>query len=205
MTVHNGALIFSYHAQNDTAAAYAQSVQARLAQKEQTPRGLSLSPAPLLTLSAGTRLVLPSPNGAALTALSRARWTLTGGLVNAAAVAAVAERLGERIAVIPAGERWPNGTLRPALEDQLGAGAIIHHLKGRKSPEAFAAEMVFRSSQNDLCRFLRESISGRELLERGCGEDVEIASQLNVSSRVPVLVDGSYRAWPLLKRKRAPG
>src|SRR5262249_22659998 len=104
IAVQNGAVIFPYPAHDDTAVSYAQSVQAMLAQKERTVPGFSLSPASLQTIPAGTRLVLPSPNGAALTRLSRAQWTLTGGLVNAAAVAAVAEPLGERIAIIPAGE-----------------------------------------------------------------------------------------------------
>lgn len=37
-------------------------------------------------------------------------------------------KLGRTVAVIPAGERWADGSLRPAIEDLLGAGAFIREL-----------------------------------------------------------------------------
>ena len=60
-----GAVIYPYRFKDATAAAYAASIQAELASAGRGP-GYSLSPASLQSIEAGTRLVLPSPNGAAL-------------------------------------------------------------------------------------------------------------------------------------------
>jgi 2-phosphosulfolactate phosphatase len=90
----------------------------------------SLAPASYLEAPAGLRCVLPSPNGAQVT-LAAARTpsvVLAGSLRNARAVADAAQRIGSRFNVIPAGERWLDGSLRPALEDALGAGAVLASL-----------------------------------------------------------------------------
>jgi hypothetical protein len=89
--------------------------------------GPSLRPSSLLELSAGTRLALASPNGGTLCAIAadRGAAVFAGCLRNASAVAAAAERAsaaGGSIGLVPAGERWPDGTLRVAAEDLIGAG-----------------------------------------------------------------------------------
>lgn len=158
--------------------------------------GFSLSPASLLVIPEGTKLMLPSPNGSRLSFACGDTPALAGCLRNAAAVAAAASRIaGEQpICVIPAGERWPDGSLRPCIEDLLGAGAVIHHLGRPCSPEAWVARDAFRSAQNELADLIRASVSGRELADAGFADDVEMAVQLNVSPCAPVLIDGGYRA-----------
>ncbi len=154
----------------------------------------SLSPASLLTVPDGTRLVLPSPNGSTLSLATGSTPTLAGCLRNARAVAGRAKQLGKRISVIAAGERWKkDGLLRPAIEDLLGAGAIIDCLDGQRSPEAETAVASFRSAQADLQDTLRRCGSGKELIGRGFAGDVQLAGQLNVSDAAPLLVDGAYR------------
>ena len=145
----------------------------------------SLSPSTFLDIDPGTRVVLPSPNGAMVSLASRARTTLAGCLRNASAVARVATERGRRISVIPAGERWPNGTLRPALEDWVGAGAILSHLSGRASPEVRAAVSAFREHRGELEEALLECESGRELEGWGYREDVLLAAMLDTSGSVP--------------------
>jgi 2-phosphosulfolactate phosphatase len=158
--------------------------------------GPSLSPASLLAIGAGARLVLPSPNGAELSTRAPKKAVLTGCLRNAKAVAKAAVRLGDRIGVVPAGERWPDGSLRPAFEDWVGAGAILAHLEAERSPEAEAAVDAFRGAKSALGHWLRRCASGRELIGRGFERDVALAGELDVSACVPRLsTEREYVAW----------
>jgi 2-phosphosulfolactate phosphatase len=131
--------------------------------------------------------VLPSPNGAQITlAAGRAApVVLAGSLRNARAVANAARQLGSAFNVIPAGERWLDGSLRPALEDWLGAGAILSELLGSRSPEAESAVALFERHRHRLVEILDQCGSGRELDGRGHDKDKVIAGQLDVSSCVP--------------------
>ena len=116
----------------------------------------------------GVRLVLPSPNGSTLSLATGATPTLAGCLRNSAARwPPVPAAHGRRVAVIPCGERWPDDSLRPAVEDLIGAGAIISHLAGSKSPEAQTAQAVFAASRTDLARIIAACASGQELVHCG--------------------------------------
>jgi 2-phosphosulfolactate phosphatase len=96
-------------------------------------------------------------------------------------VAEAAQQLGSHFNIIPAGERWFDGSLRPALEDWLGAGAILRWLPGSRSPEAESAVALFERHREMLVATLDQCGSGRELDERGHGNDKFIAGQLDVS------------------------
>src|SRR5215813_1070977 len=187
-----GAIVFPYRWKDESAEAFASSVNAELAGVRRAEGVYSLSPASLINISAGTRLALPSPNGSTLSLLSGATPTLTACLRNCRAVAIAAARRGRRIAVIPSGERWNDGSLRPALEDWVGAGAIISHLEGNLSPEARAALSAYLNVKSDLRHALKQCGSGLELIERGFERDVEIASELDISECAPTLMDGAY-------------
>jgi 2-phosphosulfolactate phosphatase len=169
------------------------------------PRRLSLSPATLRALRPGDRIVLPSVNGAHCSAMAaRLGVPVVGGsLRNARAVAdwllrkTTGRPLGA-IAVVACGERWPDGSLRPAVEDLVGAGAIVAAIgqgdpARSLSPEAGAARAAFQSARTDLRGTLAASTSGRELEAKGNGDDINWAVALDVSPCVPVLdEDGSY-------------
>lgn len=191
IAVSRGAWVYPYR--GDDAAGFAASKGALLADRQRESQ-FSLSPHSLLNLPEGARLVLPSPNGSTLSLATNNTPTLAGCLRNAEAVADAAQQLGAPIGVIAAGERWPDKSLRPSFEDMLGAGAIIHHLQGTRSPEARAAEAVFLAHRDRLHDHLAACGSGVELIDKGYPQDVALASELNVSSTTPRLIDGAYQS-----------
>lgn len=158
-------------------------------------------------LDAGAHAI--SINGAAVSEAAAATpaIVLLGGLRNADAVAAAIHaeqaRRGERtsIAVIASGEltgRGPGHTLRFAVEDQLGAGAIIAALGERgidhTSPEAAVAGESFRALRRAATHLLTASASGRELIDAGRRDEVVAAAQVDAASIVPVLREGTFVA-----------
>jgi 2-phosphosulfolactate phosphatase len=170
--------------------------------------GSSPRPSSVTSMAPSTVLDLPSPNGATLctAAAGTTAHVLTGCLRNSRAVAAMAHRLaeGEPVGIIPAGERWgvnlftsgSGGPLRPCVEDQLGAGAIVEALvcRGRSaSPEAMLAAAAYRVT--DVEAALVDCASGRELTAAGHRGDVELAAAVGVSSVAPVLADGIMEGW----------
>lgn len=193
IATNRGATIFPYRWKDESSVDYALSVNAELAShKRQASNGYSLSPSSLVDIPAGTRLVLPSPNGASLSLRTGQTPTLAGCLRNCKAVADFARSYGTKIAVIPAGERWEDGSLRPAWEDLVGAGAILSYLDGRLSPEAEVAVAAFQNLQGNLVTALERCSSGKELVARGFAKDVELAAAINISSCVPLLVNKAY-------------
>ncbi|MFB9234834.1 2-phosphosulfolactate phosphatase [Plantactinospora siamensis] len=163
----------------------------------------SLSPAALRVAPVVPDLVLPSPNGSAICAAASSTGTplVTACLRNAAAVGRWlrAEGYGSvdrPVGVVAAGERWPDGTLRPCVEDQLGAALVLDALAtapGGLSIEA-AVVLTVLGGIPDLGAAIRGCVSGRELIARGFGEDVELAARTGLSSTVPVLRNGVLTA-----------
>jgi 2-phosphosulfolactate phosphatase len=170
---------------------------------------VSLSPASIAAAHGLARLVLPSPNGSQISAglADGGAQVLGACLRNRVAVASwLAGRLdgwpGGTVAVIAAGERWPDGSLRPAVEDLWGAGAVIAALADLLadpaadgspaglvplSPEAQSAVAAFFAVSDQLPGAMAACGSGRELADIGFADDVAIAAELDASSCVPLL------------------
>lgn len=188
-----GATVFPYPWRDERVTRFAVE-QGALVAGPHRDQGYSLSPASLASIPAGTRLVLPSPNGSQLSFLAAESGAVfAGSLRNASAVAERVRARGGPVAVIAAGERWKGDeSLRPAVEDLIGAGAIIARLGGRASPEAALACAAYESALRDLPRVIRDCASGVELRERGFPRDVELAAELNASPVAPQLRAGAF-------------
>jgi 2-phosphosulfolactate phosphatase len=202
VAVEHGIEVYPYRWRDETSVSYARSRDATLAvgrSQATRPGQISLSPATIRRSQGIERLVLPSPNGSTISQLLAARGGTVIGvcLRNAAAASAWAARqLGpdDAVAVIASGERWHDGTLRPAVEDMWGAGAFISGLAGGRSPEAEAAEAAWSHVQPRPP--LARCASGIELISYGYPQDVDIAAEVNTSEVVPLLSGDSFKAAP---------
>ena len=202
VAVDRGITVFPYRWGDERAAAYAEEQDANLALQRQDaryrPGAVSLSPVSLQKSRGIERLVLPSPNGSTICAnLDRARVTVVAAsLRNGASVGQwLAPRVadGARVLLVPAGERWPDGSLRPAAEDFWGAGSVLAGLPDALlSPEARLARAAYDVFAERPLEHLFGCASGVELKAKGFGDDVALAGRLDSSPVVPVLTRGAF-------------
>lgn len=136
---------------------------------------------------------------------------LIGCLRNASAVARTVLEIQDRrqqrtsVSVIAAGELTDAGALRFAVEDQLGAGAIISALSDRgvdhTSPEAAATGETARGLRRAMRHLLTASGSGREL-----AEGLAATARIEASGLVPTSVAAAaeldaVETVPVLRRE----
>lgn len=225
VAVERGMTVYPFAWQDDRAQQYADERDAVLAvgrfeAVSPDAAAVSLSPAHLARVEGVERIVLPSPNGAAISfGLVSERSEEVGGprggrgrvyrdpgvsvvgacLRNRSAVARWLEpqvAAGARVAVVAAGERWPDGSLRPGVEDLWGAGAVLAALGGigDLSPEADHAAASYLAVETRLADRLAACVSGRELVDAGFAEDVTIAAEVDTSDAVPLLDGAAFVA-----------
>jgi 2-phosphosulfolactate phosphatase len=199
VAVAHGATILPCEWNDERAAELAKAEKAEVASKRGRGR-FTLAPASLRDIPRGLRLVLPSPNGSTLASAARdlgAAAMVIGCLRNAAAVARWTSKQGHDIAVIAAGERWDDGTIRFAIEDWIGAGALISRLTATRSAEAEAAAAAFEGLRSRIHATLANCPSGRELIDRGYSDDIDLAAQLDADDVVPLLDGNAFTLAPL--------
>ena len=155
-----------------------------------------------------------SRNGAAVAARAGDAVVLVGSLRNASAVARTIATLQDRnqartsVNVIAAGEA--DGAVRFAVEDHLGAGAIVAALTDlgidHTAPDAAVAAEGFRALKRALRHMVSASGSARELADGVEATDrmqasgvvpttTSSAAELDALDVVPVLRDGVFVAF----------
>lgn len=157
-----------------------------------------------------------SRNGAAVAARVGEAAVLVGSLRNASAVARAIATLQDRnqartsVNVIAAGEADADGAVRFAVEDHLGAGAIVAALTDlgidHTAPDAAVAAEGFRALKRALRHMVSASGSARELADGVAATDrmrasgvvptaPSSAAELDALDVVPVLRDGVFVAF----------
>jgi 2-phosphosulfolactate phosphatase len=170
----------------------------------------SLSPASVTDCPADLRLIVTSPNGAAcVAAAAKASACVIGCLRNRTATAAyIKEQLRDdanqrrRATIVPCGEQWSSVGeeigWRPCVEDWLGAGSIVDALQEEHvslSVEAELAMRTFQSMSGQVGEFLRNCLSGRELVARSFATDVELAAEIDAEAGPVVAVESHEREF----------
>ena len=215
-----GVVVYPHPWRGDSARALADRLGATLAvgRSAMGRSAVSLSPGTVRAAVDLETLVLPSPNGSSIAHLMAGLGSPVIGacLRNRAVVArhlleGLAADPAAAVAFVSAGERWPDGSLRPAVEDLWGAGGVVAALldlgveelgvkeAGVKeavvNEEARAAAAAYRLVEGRLGPELLACSSGRELAALGYAGDVAIAAERDTRAVVPVLgPDGAFRA-----------
>lgn len=200
----HGAVIYPYPP-NLNGKLFAEQVGAEfiLGRAEAAKHGLpTLSPISFSQEHANKKYVLSSLNGAMCTwVASKVPALLIGSLLNGSSVSSIANQLrlqlNTNITVVPCGEQWNDvreseNSLRPCIEDYLGAGAILSNLNGTKSPESEVCIGAFQSAKQKINEIIWECESGRELRNRGYEKDVKHCSRWDVYQTVPILNNNHF-------------
>jgi 2-phosphosulfolactate phosphatase len=153
------------------------------------PQGFDLgnSPGQFTTAHAGADVFLCTTNGTcALLASRGADVVLVAALINASAVTRRIIRSGLDATLVCAGT---NGAV--AMEDVLGAGAVVDALAGLtdvhlESDIARMALELFRSCRSRLQEVLRTTRGGMNVVEAGLEEDIGFAARLDALDIVGV-------------------
>lgn len=139
---------------------------------------------------AGRRILMSTTNGTrAIHAARTARRLFAGSLLNARATAAALGANDEDIILLCAGT---DGV--PALEDMIGAGAVISELTGMAKAKnlllsdlAWAACYAFGSARADLQSALFEARGAQNLVAAGLSADIQHCCRLNaLPTAVPI-------------------
>lgn len=141
---------------------------------------------------AGRTVFMSTTNGTrAIVAARSAKVLLVGALVNASAVANHLVSAGLDVTLLCAGT---DGEV--AMEDLIGAGAVIHAMSGEVEIVGDAARIalrLFQGCRGDLDAALLDAQGGRNVMAAGLPADIAFAARLDALSAVGRVLDEPLR------------
>jgi len=143
----------------------------------------------------GRRLILTTTNGTkAFHAVSSGKKVLVGSFLNIAAVAERCFELNQDLFIYLSGDE---GNF--SLEDTVCGGMLIDQIikKGRRSltltDASRSAHILFQKFGANIVESFYLSQHGRDLVDRGFGEDLPYCAQVDTTNIVPVFEEGVIR------------
>jgi len=137
----------------------------------------------------GDVLVLTTTNGTRVLENMTSK-VLIGSFINAQAVAQRAIELADNhIEIVMAGVKG-----KFVIEDFLGAGEIISHLKDEKLDEMALASLMASSDKDMVNEAVQNSNSAYGLRALGLEKDIEFSLQRDIYNTVPIYKDGIIKA-----------
>ncbi len=147
------------------------------------PDGFTLgnSPAGFVAEHAGRSVFMATTNGTrAILAAKSAKRMFTGALVNATAVAKAVVDAGNDVTLLCAGTDG-----RVALEDLLGAGAVLNAIEALGSPVVYGSDItliardLFAANRADLKAALIRTRGGTNIIRNGLQDDIDFCAALD--------------------------
>jgi 2-phosphosulfolactate phosphatase len=161
------------------------------------PAGFDLgnSPAGFVgELHARRTVFISTTNGTrAIVAARNAKRLLIGAIINASSVARRLSSFNSDVTLLCAGTGG-----QPAMEDLLGAGAVIDELMQLakvqlEGDSALMALRLFRACHGELRAVMAETAGGRNVLAVGLGADIDFAAKLDSMDVVGRVEEGPLR------------
>ena len=140
----------------------------------------------------GKRLILTTTNGTrACYAVSSGKEVLVGSFFNISAVAGRCLEMDRDLLIYPSGDEGDF-----SLEDTVCGGMLVAQIM-KKSKKAIdltdashSARTLFQRFEDHLVEALHLSRHGKELIDRGYGDDLPYCAQIDITEIVPVFREG---------------
>lgn len=143
----------------------------------------------------GKKLILTTTNGTkAFHLVSSGKEILVGSFFNIGAIAQRCLKLNRDLLIFPSGDE---GNF--SLEDTICGGMLIELItkRGGKTivltDASHCAQILYRKFKDNLLEAFHLSSHGKELINRGFGEDLAYCAQIDITSLVPHFREGGVK------------